>query len=172
MRPPYFARVVQLVRAPPCHGGSCGFEPRLSRFMSHTYLISLLIFFLCAGCKSQSPEEYREEGRKHTRTLIENLKSIHSRQELLKAQPILKKQFSEIAALLIEAQEFYSQHPDAEQLPLSQQDQLLNAELRKELERLYGIEEGREMIEKSQEEALDLLNTYDKRFSKRTSSKK
>ena len=23
--------VVQLVRAPPCHGGSCGFEPRQSR---------------------------------------------------------------------------------------------------------------------------------------------
>lgn len=25
------AGVVQLVRAPPCQGGSCGFEPRLSR---------------------------------------------------------------------------------------------------------------------------------------------
>ncbi|XAR64811.1 hypothetical protein NMG60_11008658 [Bertholletia excelsa] len=29
---PYFSGiVVQLVRAPPCQGGSCGFEPRQSR---------------------------------------------------------------------------------------------------------------------------------------------
>jgi hypothetical protein len=27
----YIGIVVQLVRAPPCHGGSCGFEPRQSR---------------------------------------------------------------------------------------------------------------------------------------------
>jgi hypothetical protein len=27
-----FGIVVQLVRAPPCHGGSCGFETRQSRF--------------------------------------------------------------------------------------------------------------------------------------------
>ncbi len=31
--------VVQLVRAPPCHGGSCGFEPRQSRKFSLSFQI-------------------------------------------------------------------------------------------------------------------------------------
>ncbi len=32
-----FGIVVQLVRAPPCHGGSCGFEPRQSRLTTSSF---------------------------------------------------------------------------------------------------------------------------------------
>ena len=31
--------VVQLVRAPPCHGGSCGFESRQSRFLGKVFYL-------------------------------------------------------------------------------------------------------------------------------------
>ena len=37
----YSAGVVQLVSAPPCHGGSCGFEPRLPRTFFNPCYFSL-----------------------------------------------------------------------------------------------------------------------------------
>ena len=37
--------VVQLVRAPPCQGGSCGFEPRQSRRIQSNIAIQLPLFY-------------------------------------------------------------------------------------------------------------------------------
>ncbi len=39
----HFGTVVQLVRAPPCHGGSCEFESRQSRFKHYSKNIILVV---------------------------------------------------------------------------------------------------------------------------------
>ena len=44
--------VVQLVRAPPCHGGSCEFESRQSRLNDNKPLIIILTILLLKVCYS------------------------------------------------------------------------------------------------------------------------
>ncbi len=39
-----YAGVAQLVRAPPCHGGGCGFKSRLSRTMGRRVAKAAFVF--------------------------------------------------------------------------------------------------------------------------------
>ena len=151
-----YAKVVQLVRAPACHAGSCGFKSRLSRIFSSFYLI-FYSFFL-ASCQS-SYENYREKGQHLVHELILELRQIHSRDQLLAAQISLKKIYSSLAALIIEAELYRRKYPDEELLEFVFEERIYSEQLRKELNRLYEIEGGRECMEKCQEQALFLLGT-------------
>lgn len=112
-------------------------------------------------------EDFRADGQSTTRQIIQDLKSVHTRQELQALSPKLEKRFNKLVDTMIAAQEFRRLHPDADATPFSTQDQLLSDQLRHEMERIYAIEGGQEIVEKSQEGALDRLNTYEKRLSKR-----
>lgn len=141
----YSARVVQLVRAPACHAGSCGFKSRLSRF----FLI--LLSFTIISCGKPTLEDYREEGQSVLRSLVNDLRSVRTRQDLVVAVPALQKHFDRLAAIMIEAEQLRLEHGDMRDIHVGEPH--ISDDLRAELTRIYQLPDGRELIEQCQEGA-------------------
>jgi hypothetical protein len=123
-----------------------------------TSLTLLLTLLLLVGCGSRSLEDFREEGEQTTRSLVAELRQIHTRQELINASPKLKPLFNKLAVTMIAAREFQRTYPDQERLDLHDRDHGLSDQLRSELNRLYQLDGGREIIEKCEEDALKKLS--------------
>jgi hypothetical protein len=137
--------------------------------MTHLFRLLLLTFFLpqlFTSCTQNSLDGYREEGQGIIRSIIEVLKPIHTREELVNSAPQLKRLFNNLTDILILAHEFRTKHPDAEVHGLTIDDHTLSDELRDELNRILRIDGGREILEKSQVEALNRLDTYHSKGNK------
>lgn len=127
-------------------------------------IFSLVV--LLHSCGPRSLEDYREEGEGITRSLIKELAAIRSRDELLQASPVLKKQFERLVDVMIAARDYYEKHPKIDLLELAKTNHELSDQLRSELNRLYVLEGGREIIEKCQEAALHRLDAFEQRLAK------
>lgn len=129
------------------------------------------IFFsfllMLSGCSPNSLDDYQREGQVFCKNLSRELAMIHSREDLLKAESKLKKKFDDLVQLIMEARTYQVKHPD--EFPNSQEEQNpFSEELLFELKRIYGsIEGGREIIERSQKEALFRLDGFEKKLQKK-----
>lgn len=121
-------------------------------------LINLTLFLICAGCSPSSLEDYQKEGEALSRKLIQHLEKIETHEELLRAEPVLKKDFEAYATLIIQAKEYQQKHCD-ELISDLTVDYALSEQLKEQLRRVYAIEGGREIVEKAQQEALVRLDT-------------
>jgi hypothetical protein len=133
---------------------------------SRSSMFFSLVLLLLTGCGPKSLEDFREEGEGLTRSLIEELQSIHARDDLVDAAPRLQKLFNELVDVMIASREFKEKHPHLDALPLSKKDHELSDQLRGELNRILHLEGGREVIEKCQEQALERLDAFEKRVNK------
>ena len=117
------------------------------------------------GCSPNSLDDYQKEGQAICRILCKELTAAQTREDLLKAEPILKKKFDELVELMMEAKLYQIKHHDEtvldDQNPFSE-------ELLYELTRIYSqIEGGREIIERAQKEALFRLDGFEKKLQKK-----
>lgn len=119
------------------------------------FVLSSLLSLL--ACSRNSLEDFKEEAKGITRTISETLRQIHTREELIKQAPRLKKLFNDLTDIIIASNEFQKKHPKEDRPALNAEDRLQSDILREELNRIYRLEGGREIIEKTQEEALHRL---------------
>jgi hypothetical protein len=105
--------------------------------------------------------DFKEEGQAISRLLVAELKNIRSRDDLVEHAPKLQELFDRLVTVIIQSQEFKSKHPNAS-CTVSPNEQSVCEQLRIELNRVLHMEGGREVIERTQEAALNRLDTFEK----------
>lgn len=120
-------------------------------------LLCFLLFFL-SGCGPRSLDDFEEEGEGVMRSLIEELRNIHSRNQLIASSGRLKRHYDRLVDIMIAAQNFRDNHPGLDKGVFSGPNHELSDQLRIELNRIYQIEGGRQIIEKCEQNALNRLS--------------
>lgn len=127
----------------------------------------LSCFVLLYGCSPNSSEEFHREGKERCRALMGDLVKIENREQLLRAEPHLKRHFESLISLMIEAREFQQKHLEGLEGEGAIDENEADARLETELRRIYAIEGGREVVERAQHEALVRLDAYERALAKK-----
>lgn len=143
---------------------------RWSWKLIHVFLMILSGVFLL-GCQPSSLEDFQLEGAAQIRSLLEELRKIHRREDLAAREGSLRERFEEMADLMIRARAFQQRNLDLEKVD-SWENQALSELLLEEMERVYGLEGGRECIEKVQREAMLRLDAKERVLERLQSSPK
>lgn len=133
-------------------------------------LVKLCLLGLLWGCSPSSTGEFRVEGGTQMGLLLRDLKKIETLEQLVLAEPVLCTRFEELADVMIAARAYQSDHPEEEWPEVDEAG--LQALLKEELKRVYGIEGGREIVERAQQEALIRLDAHERVLAKRADSSK
>lgn len=110
--------------------------------------IQFWILIFLSSCGPSSLSDLRIEGEAQTRKLAEELRGIESKEDLERASSRLKKRFNKLADVLVEIRKF----PKEVYEPSIASEQLFL-----ELARVYEIPGGKEIVEKSQAQAIRKL---------------
>lgn len=133
----------------------------MSPIKKFTYFLWFLL--VLSSCGSRSLDDFEEEGEGVMRSLIQELRSIRTRDQLIASTQRLKPLFERLVTIMIAAEENRYVHPEGE---FSGPNHDLSDQLRIELNRLYCMEGGRQIIEKCQEKALLRLDAFEKQHRK------
>lgn len=128
-------------------------------------LLAFFVLLVAASCGPSSLDDFQEEGEGVMRSLIQDLKKIHKREELIAASSKLEKRFDHLVSIMIAAEEFTFSHPEIDKRRSGAFEHDLSDRLRVELNRLYRLEGGRQIIEKCQEKSLHRLDAFEKRHA-------
>lgn len=131
------------------------------------YVLAFVVAIAVCGCSPDSLRDHRQEGQAISRRLIHEMRAVTTRQELVEALPGLESLFEELVDVMISARQRQEEEVAPSPLELTERDHQLSAALRTEMERLYQLEGGRDLIESAQRESLSRLDTFEYQLSRR-----
>ncbi len=103
-----------------------------------------------SSCTLPNKESLQKKGESIQKSLVEDLKEVSCKEELIEKIPNLKKNFIKMAKLTAEVSLFLVEHP-SENSPYNPKT---GEELYRELLRIYEIPGGKEILERIQKEAI------------------
>jgi hypothetical protein len=120
------------------------------------FIVLGLVAFL-SGCETSMPSHQRR-AEKRAEALLTELQEVKRRDQLLASQERIAKAYRQLAEALVEAEQYRKHHPEEGLAAVGDE---LGTQLKRELQRLYAMEGGRELLESAQEEALEQLASLD-----------
>lgn len=131
--------------------------------LNFLFLTFLLLF---SSCSSSKPEDFREDGRSISKSILKQLKKVQSKEDLIEMSSVLEDLFTNLTSIMINAKNC-SEEYCLEIMPLEQEDYLISDKFRFELNRIYRIPGAKEIMEKIQEKPLKLLDLSEQQRQKR-----
>jgi hypothetical protein len=128
------------------------------------WILLLVLGIELYSCSPNSLREFKREGESRCRSLVLDLEKIESRQQLLLAEPQLRRHFESLISLMMQARTFEQKHLDVSPDETETEGA---TRLEEELRRIYAIEGGREVIERAQHEALVRLDACERALAKK-----
>lgn len=98
------------------------------------------------------------------KALVNELTPLKTAADLVKKQKKIKRLYTDLADLAIKARLFQEKHPDSISCERHTLDDNLAYALRKQLERIYQIEGGQELMEEAQKEAIEHLDEFESKL--------
>ncbi len=126
-----------------------------------------LCLLLLGSCSPSSLEDFQREGTSLSRKMIIDLQQIQTTEQLIEKAPLLKKRFYYLVELMIQARTYQEAHPEEIPLEPTSASDTFNELFIIELERLYSLERGKEIIENTQRDALHRLDAFERGFKNR-----
>jgi hypothetical protein len=134
------------------------------RYPQNSLKLRIWIFLLLCSCSPNSSEEFQQEGETRCRSLVNDLQKVENCEQLLLIEPKLKRHFEALIDLMIEAREFQQRKLSND---VAFKQNTADESLENELRRIYAIEGGREVVERTQQEALVRLDAYERTLAKK-----
>lgn len=133
-------------------------------FMLYRMLYAIILVLFFAGCSTKSPDYFQSRGRGITTQLLERLQDVHDLDDLIEALPRLQRLFDELVDVMIETRKW--QIKEGVIWDQNDEDTQLSHDLCDEFNRLFSIPAARDLIEKSQQQALERLDAFEKKSKK------
>jgi len=130
--------------------------------MKKCLLFLYLSFGFICGCSPNSSDDFHHEGESFCHALRNDLKKIHTREDLQRVAPDLKKKFNSLVDLIIASRIYQQKHPNEEAPEFNDSEETASMLLLEELQRIYTLEGGREVVENAQREALIRLDGFER----------
>ena len=127
----------------------------------------ILVCLIMASCSPNSFEDFQTEGEALSRSIISDLQRVQTTQQLVEFAPVLKKRFYSLVELMIQARKYQEAHPEEWTGEKPATEGTFNELMIIEIARVHKIERGREIIEKTQRDALHRLDAFERDLKKR-----
>lgn len=121
-------------------------------------VVLILAGSLLSACQSGSYDKFKEKGNSKSRSLIDELKMVRTKDQLVERRHFLRRSFDDLASLNEQAKSYALNHP-SEPLPiLDPESKELSDQLKAELLRVYRLDGGREIIDECRQNKQRVLN--------------